>query len=72
MNDRELWNHMAAHYQSTLHTRDESSYPDDLVAFLAKKGAAASWTSAAAWANTPSALPGGAAACICWISRMKC
>lgn len=40
MNDRELWNHMAAHYQSTLHTRDESSYPDDLVAFLAGKGAA--------------------------------
>ena len=40
MNDKELWNHMAAHYQSTLHTKDESSYPDDLVAFLAEKGAA--------------------------------
>ena len=40
MNDRELWNHMAAHYQSTLHTKDESSYPDDLVACLAEKGAA--------------------------------
>lgn len=26
MNEREMWNRMAAHYQSTLHTEDESSY----------------------------------------------
>lgn len=40
MNDKEMWNHMAAHYQSTLHAEDESSYPNDLMEALIRKGAA--------------------------------
>ena len=40
MNEREMWNRMAAHYQSTLHTEDESSYPNDLMNDLIRKGAA--------------------------------
>lgn len=40
MNDKEMWNRMASHYQSTLHTGDESNYPNELMETLIHKGAA--------------------------------
>jgi SAM-dependent methyltransferase len=36
---KECWNEVAKQYQSTVFTKEESSYPDDLMEFLYSKGA---------------------------------
>ncbi|MEA4893777.1 MAG: class I SAM-dependent methyltransferase [Oscillospiraceae bacterium] len=38
---KQVWNKVAQQYQSTVFTKDESSYPDDLMEFLHSKGAVA-------------------------------
>lgn len=36
---KELWNSVAEQYQSTVYTKNESSYPDELMSFLRSKNA---------------------------------